>query len=119
MRCRLGIDLDSVREVAESTFGPGALQHRQERRRRGLRTRARRGPGPVIGHIPFSPRAKKALELALREALRLGHNYIGPEHLALGLLREGRGTACTVISRRDVTLPVVLLALEAALRRAA
>src|SRR5699024_1338344 len=51
------------------------------------------------GHIPFTPRAKKVLELSLREALQLGHNYIGTEHILLGLLREGAGTAVKVLSR--------------------
>ncbi|HLQ80806.1 MAG TPA: ATP-dependent Clp protease ATP-binding subunit [Brachybacterium sp.] len=51
------------------------------------------------GHIPFTPRAKKVLELSLREALQLGHNYIGTEHILLGLLREGEGTAVKVLSR--------------------
>src|SRR6202035_4993190 len=45
------------------------------------------------GHIPFTPRAKKVLELSLREALQLGHNYIGTEHILLGLIREGEGVA--------------------------
>ena len=47
--------------------------------------------GPPAGSVPFTPRAKKVLELSLREALRLGHNYIGTEHMLLGLLREGEG----------------------------
>jgi ATP-dependent Clp protease ATP-binding subunit ClpC len=49
------------------------------------------------GHIPFTPRAKKALELSLREALQLGHNYIGTEHILLGLVREGEGTAASIL----------------------
>src|SRR5699024_11466163 len=53
------------------------------------------------GHIPFTPRAKKVLELSLREALQLGHNYIGTEHILLGLLREGEGTAVKVLSRSE------------------
>ena len=53
----------------------------------------------VHGHIPFTPRAKKVLELALRESRHLGHLYIGTEHLLLGLLREGHGVACQVLSR--------------------
>ena len=50
------------------------------------------------GHIPFTPRAKKVLEMALREALQLGHNYIGTEHILLGLIREGEGVAAQVLS---------------------
>ena len=49
------------------------------------------GTGPMKGHIPFTPRAKKVLELALREALQLHHNYIGTEHILLGLIREKDG----------------------------
>lgn len=56
-----------------------------------------RGPRALLGHIPFTPRHKKVLELALREALQLGHNYIGPEHLLLALIREGEGKGAEVI----------------------
>ena len=55
------------------------------------------GASVPTGHIPFTPRAKKALELSLREALQLGHNYIGTEHVLLGLLREGTGVAADVL----------------------
>lgn len=56
-----------------------------------------RGTSPVVGHIPFTPRAKKVLELSLREALQLGHNYIGTEHILLGLIREEEGVAVRVL----------------------
>ncbi len=56
-----------------------------------------RGEATSIGHIPFTPRAKKVLELSLREALQLGHNYIGTEHILLGLIREGEGVAARVL----------------------
>jgi ATP-dependent Clp protease ATP-binding subunit ClpC len=56
-----------------------------------------RGPQAPSGHIPFTPRAKKVLELSLREALQLGHNYIGTEHILLGLIREGEGVAAQVL----------------------
>jgi len=56
-----------------------------------------RGKGAESGHIPFTPRAKKVLELSLREALQLGHNYIGTEHILLGLIREGEGVAAQVL----------------------
>ena len=57
------------------------------------------GKGTFVptGHIPFTPRAKKVLELSLREALQLGHNYIGTEHILLGLIREGEGVAAQVL----------------------
>ena len=56
-----------------------------------------RGQEPPQGHIPFTPRAKKVLELSLREAKNLGHNYIGTEHILLGLIREGDGVAAQVL----------------------
>ena len=56
-----------------------------------------RGERPPSGHIPFTPRAKKVLELSLREALQFGHNYIGTEHILLGLVREGDGVAAHVL----------------------
>jgi ATP-dependent Clp protease ATP-binding subunit ClpC len=56
------------------------------------------------GHVPFSPRAKKTLELSLREALQLGHNYIGSGHILLGLIREERGTAAKVLTELGVEL---------------
>ncbi len=57
-----------------------------------------RGKAPPGGHIPFTPRAKKVLELSLREALQLKHNYIGTEHILLGLLREGEGVAAQILA---------------------
>jgi hypothetical protein len=121
----LGIDLDAVRDAADAAFGPGALDwasvavSRPARRRfgRGLRPFARRrrscrtarAPGerpPAFpgGHIPFTPRAKKVLELSLREALALRHHYIGTEHVLLGLIREGEGLAAEVLVLRGVGL---------------
>jgi hypothetical protein len=73
----LGISLDAVRAQVEAEIGQGS-----------------EAPG---GHIPFTPRAKKVLELSLREALQLGHNYIGTEHILLGLIREGEGVAAQVL----------------------
>ena len=66
-----------------------------------------RGQGAPSGHIPFTPRAKKVLEMSLREALQLGDNYIGSEHLLLGLLREGQGIGAQVLAERGVTLGAV------------
>ena len=59
---------------------------------------------PPAGHIPFTPRAKKVLELSLREALQLGHDYIGTEHILLGLIREGEGVAAQVLDRLGASL---------------
>jgi Clp amino terminal domain, pathogenicity island component len=73
----LGISLEAVRAQVEAEIGQGS-----------------EAPGR---HIPFTPRAKKVLELSLREALQLGHNYIGTEHILLGLIREGEGVAARVL----------------------
>ncbi|MBA3372522.1 MAG: Clp protease [Euzebyaceae bacterium] len=94
----IGIDLGTVRARIEEAFGPGALDRAARRGRR----RWRRCHTGSSGHIPFSPRAKKALELSLREALRLQHNYIGTEHVLLGILHEGRGVAAVVLARRGI-----------------
>jgi ATP-dependent Clp protease ATP-binding subunit ClpA len=90
----IGIDLEEVRRRIEASFGPGALYWRPRRGRR----RGRRVP-LAAGHIPFSPRAKKVLELSLREALALKHNYIGTEHILLGVAREGEGLAMLILTR--------------------
>jgi ATP-dependent Clp protease ATP-binding subunit ClpA len=90
----IGIDLEEVRRRVEASFGPGALQWRPPR---GC-GRDRRLP-LLGGHIPFTPRAKKVLELSLREALALKHKYIGTEHILLGLVREGEGLAMLVLVR--------------------
>ena len=98
----IGIDLEAVRRSAEEAFGPGALAGR----RRGRRA----------GHVPFSPRAKRALELALREALALGDRHIGPEHLLLGLARDGDSGAAAAL-RRCGTTPAAVRAAALAGRR--
>jgi hypothetical protein len=64
-----------------------------------------RGTDASAGHIPFTPRAKKVLELSLREAIALGHGFIGTEHVLLGLLREGEGVAAQILHERGVSLP--------------
>jgi len=64
-----------------------------------------RGSSSPPSHIPFTPRAKKVLELSLRESLMLGHNYIGSEHILLGLIREGEGVACQILQNLGVDLP--------------
>jgi len=88
----LGIDLDEVRRQVEEAFGPGALDRTRAARERGGRWRS--------GHIPFEKAAKKVLELALREALRMKHGYIGCEHILLGLLHDG--TAARVLRELGV-----------------
>jgi ATP-dependent Clp protease ATP-binding subunit ClpC len=80
----LGISLDAVRSQVEEIIGQG-----------------QQAPS---GHIPFTPRAKKVLELSLREALQLGHNYIGTEHILLGLIREGEGVAAQVLVKLGADL---------------
>jgi ATP-dependent Clp protease ATP-binding subunit ClpA len=87
----LGIDLDAVRERVEKAFGPGALSRRE--RCRG---------GTFGGHLPFTARAKKALELTLREGIALGARELTSEHVVLGLLREGDGVAAQILSARGV-----------------
>src|SRR5699024_12251806 len=62
---------------------------------------------PTTGHIPFTPRAKKVLELSLREGLQMGHKYIGTEFLLLGLIREGEGVAAQVLVKLGADLPRV------------
>ena len=85
----IGIDLDEVRSAVEGSFGPGALE--RPVKAKGVRWRTRR---------PFVPRAKKVLELGLREALGLGHNYIGTEHVLLAIVRLGEGVAFEILRDR-------------------
>src|SRR5256886_1257771 len=80
----LGISLEGVRQQVEEIIGQGEQA--------------------TSGHIPFTPRAKKVLELSLREALQLGHNYIGTEHILLGLIREGEGVAAQVLVKLGADL---------------
>jgi ATP-dependent Clp protease ATP-binding subunit ClpC len=95
---QLGIGLEATRADVEAIVG--------------------RGGATPSGHIPFTPRAKKVLELSLREALALGHNYIGTEHILLGIVREGEGVAMQVLAQRGATAerirPLVKLVLETA-----
>jgi ATP-dependent Clp protease ATP-binding subunit ClpA len=95
----IGIDLEEVRRRAEAAFGPGALERGRGRRRR----RRGRCVGALGGGIPFTPRTKKCLELGLREAVRLGHSYIGTEHILLGILREGQGPAIGLLRDQGVS----------------
>ena len=80
----LDISLEAVRQQIEEIIGQGQTVPR--------------------GHIPFTARAKKVLELSLREALQLGHNYIGTEHILLGLIREGEGVAAQVLEKLGADL---------------
>src|ERR671917_557111 len=80
----LNISLEAVRQQVEEIIG--------------------QGQAAPTGHIPFTPRAKKVLELSLREALQLGHNYIGTEHILLGLIREGEGVAAQVLVKLGADL---------------
>src|SRR5262245_10642399 len=82
-----GISLEAVRGQVEQLVG--------------------QGDSTPSGHIPFTPRAKKVLELSLREALQLGHNYIGTEHVLLGLIREGEGVACQAMVALGANLPAI------------
>lgn len=107
----IGIDLDAVKRRVEEAFGPNALERTRTARARtkkrlGPRRRSYRGPCGS-GHIPFTPRAKKVLELSLREAVALGHNYIGTEHILLGVVREGQGMGALLLSRAGVNFDVV------------
>jgi ATP-dependent Clp protease ATP-binding subunit ClpA len=102
----LGIDLDEVRRQVEDAFGPGAL----DRTRAG----ARHGRW-LAGHVPFDRSAKKVLELALREAIRLGHDYIGCEHVLLGLL-HAEGAARTILTARGARLDTARIIVEELVR---
>src|ERR1700761_2272842 len=73
----------------------------------------KRGKAAPSGHIPFTPRAKKTLELALREALQLHHNYIGTEHILLGLIREGDGVAAQILRQHADLLVIRAAVLDA------
>jgi ATP-dependent Clp protease ATP-binding subunit ClpA len=114
----IGIDIDEVRRRVEDAFGPGALERARSARER-RRRRWRRSKSHSTGHLPFCPRAKKVLELSLREALRLGDDFIGTEHILLALLRENGGIAAVILSSNDVTYERVALRLEEARRRSA
>lgn len=107
----IGIDLDAVRAAIEENFGAGALRLTQPPKKRGIFERFTSGGA----HRPFSARNKKVLELSLREAIRLKHNYIAPEHIMLGILREGRGLAMLILTERGVDVDTARERLTAAL----
>jgi ATP-dependent Clp protease ATP-binding subunit ClpA len=83
---RFGLTLEGAREETAAIVGPG--------------------PSAPSGHIPFTPRAKKTLELALREALQLHHNYIGTEHILLGVIREGEGVGAQILRQHGDLLAI-------------
>jgi len=114
----IGIDLPAVRAKLEELFGPGALDPPVPEPRRGL-LRRRRPQGPPGHGVPFVPRSKKVLELSLREAIRLKHNYIGSEHILLGLIREGEGLAAKILVDLGVSLEDLRSRTVAALDQAA
>src|SRR5258708_2891909 len=87
---RFGMSLDGAREDVKAIVG--------------------RGKSTPTGHIPFTPRAKKTLELALREALQLHHNYIGTEHILLGVIREGQGVGAQVLKQHAADLATIRVA---------
>lgn len=114
----IGIDIDAVLTQIEESFGRAALASVCTRPHRHRWWWWRRSQGGAPGW-PFTRRAKKVLELSLREALRLHHDYIGPEHILLGLLREGEGLASKILTDRGVTLDQLRRATLAALDEAA
>ncbi len=87
---RFGMSLESTREDVKAIVGTGN--------------------GPVSGRIPFTPRAKKTLELALREAVQLHHNYIGTEHILLGVIREGNGVGAQILKQHSADLTPIRMA---------
>jgi ATP-dependent Clp protease ATP-binding subunit ClpA len=96
----IGIDVEAVRRAVEDSFGPGALD------------RAVAGRRSCFNGPPFTPRAKKVLELALREALALGQNYIGTEHILLAMIREDGGVAVEVLRQLAPNANIKHLVLE-------
>jgi ATP-dependent Clp protease ATP-binding subunit ClpA len=136
----LGIDLARIREAVEASFGPGALDRALDDEAAGPRGLLARLTGGRLGssglprdevaalrrparrpstHLPFSPAAKKSLELALREAIRLGDRSIDADHLVLGLLRGGDGAAAVVLSALVVDVGAIRTAIETQRRRSA
>lgn len=107
----IGIDLDAVLARIEESFGSGALDVPRPPTRRGLFGRKEDPSG-------FSPKAKKDIGLALREAIRLGSNYIGPEHLLLGILR-GDGLAAQILTEAGLNIDALRRATVNSLNKAA
>jgi len=113
----IGIDVDAVLARIEQALGPDALASpRCSTPRRGLLRRRERGTPTTLR---FSRRAKKVLELSLREALALHHNYIGAEHILLAVLREGSGLAAKILTGAGLNLDELRQATLNAMSRAA
>jgi hypothetical protein len=110
----LGIDLAAIRSAVESTFGPGALDADPPPRRRWPRRRR-----TFVGHLPFTDGARKSLELALREAIRLGRGAIDAEVVLLGVLRSDDPEVRQVLAESGVDVAALRRATESRLRRAA
>jgi ATP-dependent Clp protease ATP-binding subunit ClpA len=114
----IGIDIEQVRRAIEANFGPDALRlpRAEEEPKQGLFARLRAATG---GHVPFSPRSKKVLELSLREAVHMRHTFIGPEHMMLGLMREGEGMGALILADAQVDQAALRAELKRALDQAA
>ncbi|WP_182907771.1 Clp protease N-terminal domain-containing protein [Microbispora sp. H13382] len=95
----IGIDLSAVREKVEGVFGPGALDRAPQRDRRGVLVSGWR--------VPFGPRARKVLELSLREALAMKSRSIRDGHILLGVIREGEGMGARILADAGVDLPAL------------
>ena len=120
----IGIDLDAVLASigADLDDSTPSTDRRRHRRRPWSPRRRCPAPGPptrTLSHLPFSPRSKRCLELALREALRVGSKAITTEHLLLGILREGRGLACRILDDRGVSISELRHDLERQIRHTA
>lgn len=120
----IGIDLDAVRAATDEAFGPGALDDAPTGGvvggggPRGLGSLLRRGTPTVQGHIPLTPRAKKALEFSLREAVRMQSHIIWPGHLLLGLLRAEGSSDTRILTDAGIDLDDLRREVEAALAQA-
>jgi ATP-dependent Clp protease ATP-binding subunit ClpA len=109
----IGIDLDAVRASVEQTFGPGALRRAEPAERGGFLFRRTKLPSR------FNNSAKKCLELSLRIALSMKHNYIGTEHILLAILKEERGTGGRLLREQGMSYDRTLELVQTALKNAA
>ena len=116
----LGIDAEEVRQAVEATFGSGALSGARTSERRGRRRRLRHRRAACAtspGRSPLTPKAKRCLELSLRESLRLKHDHVGLEHIALALLSQDDTAAWQVLLHVGVDPDQLRRAVEEALHR--
>lgn len=107
----LGIDVEAIRQTLDQTFGPGTLDRVRDRGRPDRRRQGRSGRGARRGR--FDSRSKRVLELSLQEALRLKTKHIGPEHIGLGIVRDGEGVACRLLVEEGLKLAEVAESWEA------